>query len=136
MATVEGTVISPDGRTWAVRTSRQRRSLKGSGQVPLLWAHVIVTAIMVSLFLFVLKSGVFKVLSIIIVIVFLVWLAGFVSKLFRLTITAETAGPPKDHRKWVVTKRLHRSRYVGEVETAIRSGRDAAEPPGTRLEEI
>jgi len=136
MATVEEKVISPDGRTWSLKTSRQRRSLKSSGQVPLLWAHVIVTAIMVSFFLFVLKSGVFKILSIIVVIVFLVWLAGFVSKLFRVTITADTAGPPTDHRKWVVTKRMHRSRYVSEVEKAIRSGRDAAEPPGTRLEEI
>jgi|SRR5262245_39379234 hypothetical protein len=136
MATVEEKVISPDGRTWSMKTSRQRRSLKSSGQVPLLWAHVIVTVIMVSLFLFVLKSGVFKILSIIIVIVFLVWLAGFVSNLFRVTITADTAGPPTEHRKWVVTKRFHRSRYVSEVETAIRSGRDAAEPPGTRLEEI
>jgi hypothetical protein len=135
MATVER-VISPDGRTWAVKASRQRRSLKNSGQVPLLWAHVIVTAIMVGLFLFVLKSGVFKILSIIIVIVFLVWLAGFVGNLFRVTITADTTGPPTAHRKWIVTKRFHRSRYVDELEDAIRAGRDAAEPQGTRLEEI
>jgi hypothetical protein len=136
MATVEGKVISSDGRAWSVKTSRQRRRLKDTGQVPLLWAHVIVTAIMVSLFLFVLKSGVFKILSIIIVIVFLVWLVGFVSNLFRVTITADPAGPPTDHRKWVVTKRFNRGRYVSEVEKAIRAGRDAAEPQGTRLEEI
>jgi hypothetical protein len=70
------------------------------------------------------------------VIVFLVWLAGFVSKLFRVTITADTAGPPTDHRVWIVTKRFHRNRYVGQLESAIRAGRDAVEPPGTRLEEI
>ena len=72
MATAEAKVTSPDGRTWSVKTSRQRRSLKDSGQVPLFWAHVIVTTIMVCVFLFVLKSGVFKILSILIVIVFLV----------------------------------------------------------------
>ena len=136
MATAEGTVTSPDGRTWSVKTSRHRRSLKDSGQAPLLWAHVIVTTIMVCLFLFVLKSGVFKVLSIIIVIVFLVWFVGFVNKLFRVTITADTAGPPADHRMWVVVSRRSRGRYVSALEKAIRSGRDAVEPPGTRLEEI
>jgi hypothetical protein len=136
MATVEHTVTSPDGRAWTMKTSRQRRSLKSSGQIPLLWAHVIVTAIMVSLFLFVLKSGVFKILSIIIVIVFLVWLVGFVGKLFRVTITADTVGPPAEHRVWLVTKRRSRKRSVSELENAIRAGRDAAEPEGTRLEEI
>lgn len=136
MATVEAKVTSPDGRDWSVKTSRQRRSLRKSGQVPLFWAHVIVTAVMVSLFLFVLKSGVFKILSIIIVIVFLVWLVGFIGNLFRVTITADTPGPPADHRKWVVTKRFRRTRYVNELEKAIRAGRDAAEPQGTRLEEI
>src|SRR5262245_43922559 len=136
MATVEGTVTSPDGRTWTVKTSRQRRSLKDSGQVPLLWAHVIVTTIMVCVFLFVLRSGVFKILSIIIVLVFLIWLVGFVNRLFRVTITADTAGPPVGHRMWVVLKRRSRGRYVRELEQAIKAGRDAAEPHGTRLVEI
>jgi hypothetical protein len=136
MATAEAKVTSPDGRTWSVKTSRQRRSLKDSGQVPLFWAHVIVTTIMVCVFLFVLKSGVFKILSILVVIVFLVWLVGFVNKLFRVTITADTAGPPVGHRMWVVVKRRPRGRYVSELEKAIQAGRDATEPQGTRLEEI
>ena len=133
VSTVEEKVISPDGRTWTMKTSRHRRSLKESGQVPLLWAHVLVTTLMVCLFLFVLRSGVFKILSIIIVIVFLVWLVGFVGKLFRVTITADTTGPPADHRTWILTKRRARGRYVSEIEKAIRAGRDAAEPEGTRL---
>jgi hypothetical protein len=136
MAMAEGKVLSSDGRTWSVKTSRQRQNLKDSGQVPYLWAHVIVTTIMVCLFLFVLKSGVFKILSILIVIVFLVWLVGFFNRLFRVTITADTLGPPVDHRMWVVVSRRPRSRYVSELEKAIQAGRDAAEPPGTRLEEI
>jgi hypothetical protein len=136
MATAEAKVTSPDGRTWSVKTSRQRRSLKDSGQVPLFWAHVIVTTIMVCVFLFVLKSGVFKILSILVVIVFLVWLVGFVNKLFRVTITADTAGPPVGHRMWIVVKRRPRGRYVSELEKAIQAGRDATEPQGTRLEEI
>jgi hypothetical protein len=136
MATAEGTVTSPDGRTWSVKTSRQRQSLRASGQIPLLWAHVIVTTIMVCVFLLVLKSGVFKILSALIVIVFLVWLVGFINKLFRVTITADTVGPPIGHRKWVVLKRRSRRRYVSELEKAIQAGRDATEPHGTRLEEI
>jgi hypothetical protein len=132
----EHKVASPDGRTWSVKTSRQRRTVKESGQVPYFWAHVIVTAIMVAVFLFVLKSEVFKVLSVIVVIVFLVWLVGFLNSLFRVTITADTVGPPLDHRLWVVTKRRRRDSCVRELESALHAGRDATEPKGTSLEEI
>jgi uncharacterized protein (DUF58 family) len=136
MAVSEETVSSPDGRTWLVKTSRRRRSLKESGQLPLLWAHVIVTTLMVVVFLVILRSDVFKILSLLIVIVFLVWLVGFLNSLFRITITAETPGPRADHRMWVVVKRRGGNRLVQEVKKAIQAGQDAFEPPGTRLEEI
>jgi hypothetical protein len=136
MAVAEHKVASPDGRTWSVETSRHRRGLKASGQVPYFWAHVVVTAIMVVLFLVVLRSEVFKVLSLIVVIVFVVWLVGFLNSLFRVTITADTVGPPVGHRLWVVTKRRRRGCAVREVEDAIQRGQDAKEPEGTRLEEI
>ena len=136
MAVSAHKIMSPDGRTWSVETSRHRQRLKESGQVPYFWAHVIVTTIMVAVFLLVLKSDVFKVLSLMIVIVFLVWLAGFLNSLFRVTITADTAGPPADHRLWVVTKRRRRSRCLRELEDALQRGQDAREPEGTRLEEI
>jgi hypothetical protein len=136
MAVVDHKVASPDGRTWSVTTSRRRRSVKESGQVPYFWAHVIVTAIMVVVFLFVLKSDVFKVLSLIVVIVFAVWLIGFLNSLFRVTITADTVGPPVDHRLWVVTKRRRREGCVRELDMAIQRGQDAREPEGVRLEEI
>ena len=136
VAASEHEVSSPDGRIWSMKMSRQRRSLKESGQAPLLWAHVLVTTIMVVVFLVVLRSGVFKILSVIIVLVFLIWLVGFLNKLFRVTITADTAGPPPDHRMWVAVKRRSRGRYVSEIEKAIQSGRDTSEPQGLRLEEI
>ncbi|MGE5274412.1 MAG: hypothetical protein ACM3QU_11745 [Verrucomicrobiota bacterium] len=136
MAVGEHKVASPDGRTWSVGTSRHWRGLRESGQVPYFWAHVIVTTIMVVVFLFVLRSEVFKVLSLLIVIVFLVWLVGFLNSHFRVTITADTVGPPVDHRLWVVTKRRRRGDCVRELEDAIQKGQDAKEPQGTRLEEI
>jgi hypothetical protein len=136
MAVDEHTVASPDGRTWSVETSRHWRGLKGSGQVPYFSAHVIVTTIMVVLFLVVLRSEVFKILSLAIVAVFLLWLVGFLNSLFRVTITADTSGPKVDHRLWVVTKRRRRHRCVRELEDAIHRGQDTREPEGTRLEEI
>ena len=78
MAVSENAVPGPDGRTWSVTTHRERRSLKASGQVPYLWAHVIVTTLMVVVFFFVLKSDAFMILSVMIAIVFIVWLVGFV----------------------------------------------------------
>ena len=136
MAVSEQTVSSPDGRAWSVKTSRRRRTLRESGQLPLLWAHVIVTTLMVVLFLVILRSDIFKILSLLIVIVFLVWLVGFLNSLFRVTITAETPGPRADHRMWVVVKRRGGKRLVQEVKQAIQAGQDALEPTGTRLEEI
>jgi Ca2+/Na+ antiporter len=130
------TVSSPDGRSWSMKTSRQRRSLKESGQVPLLGLHVTVTTILVVVFFFVLKSGTFRILSFLILLAFVLWFVGFVNKLFRTTITADTTGPPADHRMWVAVKRRPRRRYISDLEKAIREGRDAFEPPGLRLEEI
>src|SRR5262245_40184420 len=86
MASSESTVKAPDGRVWSITTSRRRRSFKESGKVPYFWAHLIVTTIMVLVFLLILKSDVFKILSVFIVLVFLVWLAGFLNSLFRVTI--------------------------------------------------
>ena len=136
MAADEHKVASPDGRTWSVETSRHWRGLKESGQVPYFWAHVIVTTIMVVLFLVVLRSEIFKVLSLVIVFVFVLWLVGFLNSLFRMTITADTSGPKVDHRLWIVTKRRRRQRCVHELEDAIQRGQDTREPEGTRLEEI
>ena len=136
MAVEEHKVASPDGRTWTVETSRRWHSLRESGQVPYFLAHVIVTTLMVVVFLVVFKSDVFKVLSVMIVIVFLLWLFGFLNSHFQMTITADTVGPPVDHRLWVVTRQRGRNRYVRELRDAIRKGQDAREPEGTRLQEI
>jgi hypothetical protein len=136
MAVDKHKVASPDGRTWSVETSRHWRGLKESGQVPYFWAHVIMTTIMVALFLLILKSDVFKILSVLIVIVFLLWLVGFLNSHFQMTITADTVGPPVDHRLWIVTKRRRRSRCINELEAAIQRGQDAKEPEGTLLKEI
>lgn len=136
MAADEHKVASPDGRTWTVETSRHWRGLRESGQVPYFWGHVIATTLMVVVFLVVFKSDVFKVLSVMILIVFFLWLVGFLNSHFQVTITADTVGPPVDHRLWVVTKQRRRDRYVRELEDALQRGQDAREPEGTRLKEI
>ncbi len=136
MAVSDHKVSSPDGRTWAVTSSWQWRSLKESRQLPLFWGHVIVTTIMVLVFIFVIDSHAFKVLSVLIAIVFIVWLVGFLNSTMRVTISADTTGPPVEHRLWVVVKRLKRKRCVRELDKAIQTGRYTTEPEGTRLEEI
>ena len=87
-------------RTAAGGSSRPRvrdRSWKESRQTAFFWAHVVVTAIMVMLFVVVLRADGSRILrsssrsS-------LVWLVGFVSSSFRVTVSADTLGPPVDHR--------------------------------------
>lgn len=133
----EQKVMSPDGRTWSVKTSRHRRRFKEAPQAPYLAAHVIVTAIMVVLGFLIIRSPAFKIVSIFLVIVFVVWLVGFLNGMMRVTITAETAGPGRpDHRLWLVTKRGRLNRRVRELVDAISRGQDSREPEGTRLVEI
>jgi hypothetical protein len=132
----EQKVSSPDGRTWSVKISRSRRGFRESPQAPYLIAHLIVTTIMVVVFFVIVKSGVFQIISILIAIVFVVWLVGFLNGLFRVTISADTVGPPPDHRLWVVLKRRGLQKRVSELVEAISRGQDSREPEGTRLVEI
>lgn len=136
MAVSDHKVSSPDGRTWAVTSSWQWRSFKESHQAPYFWGHVIATTIMVLFSILVLESHAFKFLSVFIPIVFIVWLVGFLNSTIRMTISADTAGPPVEHRLWVVVKRLKRKRCVRALDKAIQAGRYTTEPEGTRLEEI
>ena len=136
MAAKGTTVAGPDGRAWVVTTGRQKKSFKESGKVPFLWLHLIVTTIVVVVSFFILKSGLFQIVSVMIVIAFVLWLVGVVNSLLRATISADTAGPPDCHRLWVVVKRRRRKPCIQEVEQALRTGQDALEPSGARLEEI
>jgi hypothetical protein len=132
----EQKVSSPDGRTWSVKTSRHRRRFKESRQAPYLVAHVIVTTVMVIVFFLIIRSPVFQIISIFIAIVLIVWLVGFLNSMLRVTISADTPGPPPDHRVWLVTKRRGVNRRVRELVEAIGRGQDSREPEGTRLVEI
>ena len=136
MSTSESTVRSPDGRTWKITTSRQRRSFTETYQKPFFWAHVVVTAIMVVVFVFILRSDWFVILSVLIPLVLIIWLVGFVNNTLRATVSADTPGPPPDHRLWVVVKRFRRNGAIRDLTEAIEQGRYTSEPPGTRLEEI
>ena len=105
-------VSSPDGREWVVSTARTHRSWKESRQTAFFWANVVVTAIMVVLFVVVLRADWSRILEILIPLVLALWFFGFVSSSFRVTVSADTVGPPVDHRLWTVTKRFRRRSSV------------------------
>ena len=134
MTSVE--VSSPDGRKWVVATSRTHPSWKESRQTAFFWAHVVVTAIMVTLFIVVLRAGGSRILEILILLVLALWFFGFVSSSFRVTVSADTLGPPVDHRLWTVTKRFRRGSSVKKLTESIQAGELTPEPLGTHLDEI
>ena len=129
-------VFSPDGREWVVSTARAHRSWKESRQTAFFWAHVVVTAIMVTLFIVVLRADGSRILEILILLVLALWFFGFVSSSFRLTVSADTLGPPVDHRLWTVTKRFRRGSSVKKLTESIQAGELTPEPLGTHLDEI
>ena len=129
-------VASPDGRKWVVSTARTHRSWKESRQTAFFWAHVVVTAIMVMLFVVVFRADWSRILEILIPLVLALWFFGFVSSRFRVTVSADTLGPPVDHRLWTVTKRFRRRSSVQKLTESIQAGNSTSEPVGTRLEEI
>jgi hypothetical protein len=129
-------VLSPDGRNWVVSTARTHRSWKESRQTAFFWAHVVVTAIMVVLFVVVFRADWSRILEILIPLVLALWFVGFVSSSFRATVAADTLGPPVDHRLWTVTKRFRRGSSVQKLTESIRAGESTAEPVGTHLDEI
>ena len=129
-------VSSPDGRKWVVSTARTHRSWKESRETAYFWAHLVVTAIMVMLFVVVLRADASRILEILIPLVLVVWLFGFVSSSFRVTVSADTLGPPVDHRLWTVTKRFRRGSSVKKLTESIQAGDMTPEPVGTHLDEI
>jgi hypothetical protein len=60
----------------------------------------------------------------------------FVSSSFRVTVSADTAGPPPDNRLWTLTKRFRRDSSVQKLTESIQTGNLTSEPAGTRLDEI
>jgi hypothetical protein len=119
-------VSSPDGREWVVSTARTHRSWKESRQTAFFWAQVVVTAIMVVLFVVVFRADWSRILEILIPLVLALWFFGFVSSSFRVTVSADTVGPPVDHRLSTVTKRFRRRSSLGARRTFARRGfRDA-----------
>jgi hypothetical protein len=129
-------VSSPDGRKWVISTARTHRSWKESRETAFFWAHVVVTAIMVVFFVWVFRSDWARILEFLIPLVFALWFFGFVSSSLRVTVSADTVGPPADHRLWTVTKRFRRGSSVEKLTESIRAGNLTSEPAGTRLDEI
>jgi MFS superfamily sulfate permease-like transporter len=128
-------VNSPDGREWHVSIEGRKRSMKETRETPFFWAHVIVTAIVAGVMIWIFRHNT-GVLWILVVAMFVVWAIGFLGATFGVTIRAETQGPPPEHRLWKVTKRSARMQAAQDLVAAIGRGELTAEPPHTRLEEI
>ena len=135
MADAAQKVNTPDGREWLVSIEGRKRSMKETRETPLFWAHVVVTAIIAGVFIWIFRhnSGV---LLFLVVVTVVIWAVGFVGSTLGVMIRADTQGPPPDHRLWKVTKRSARRQAQQDVVAAIGRGELTAEPPNTRLEEI
>jgi hypothetical protein len=136
MATASQQVASPDGRTWTVSVERTRRRLKDTRDEPFFWAHVVVTALLVALFIWLFRHDWSGIWAVLIPAMVLIWLIGFAVSATGSQIRAETQGPPQEHRVWSITKRSHKKFAAEGVVDAIRRGDLSAQPPDTRLEEI
>src|SRR5262245_1300269 len=135
MADAPQQVKSPDGREWVVSIEGRKRSMKETRETPYFWAHVIVTAIIAGVLIYVFRhnNGILWVLAVATVVI---WAVGFIGSTFAAMIKAETAAPPKEHRLWRVDKRKTRHSALQSVAAAIQRGDTAIEVPHTRLEEI
>jgi hypothetical protein len=128
-------VNTPDGREWRVSIEGRKRSMKETRETPLFWAHVIVTAIIAGVMIWVFRHNT-GVLWILVVATFVIWAIGFLGSTLGVMIRADTEGPPAEHRLWKVTKRSARKQAEQDVVAAIARGELTAEPSHTRLEEI
>jgi hypothetical protein len=135
MADAPQQVNSPDGRSWTVSIEGRKRSLKETRETPFFWAHIIVTAIIAAVMIYIFRNN-NGVLWILVVATVIIWAVGALGALFGAMVKAETEGPPKEHRLWKVTKRSARNQAARDVAAAISRGELTAEPPHTRLEEI
>jgi hypothetical protein len=88
------------------------------------------------LFVVVFRADWSRILEILIPLVLALWFFGFVSSSFRVTVSADTVGPPVDHRLWTVTKRFRRRSSVQKLTESIQAGELTPEPAGTHLDEI
>ena len=135
MADAPQKVSTPDGREWLVSIEGRKRSMKETREQPFFWAHVIVTALIAALFIYIFRHNT-GILWILVVATVVIWAVGFFGATFAAMIRAETNGPPREHRLWKVTKRSARKQAQQDVAAAIGQGNLTAEPPHTRLEEI
>ena len=135
MADAPQKVSTPDGREWTVSIEGRKKSLKETREQPFFWAHVIVTAIIAAVMIFIFRHN-NGVLWILVVATFVVWAVGAAGAAFGVGIKADTPGPPQEHRLWKVTKRSARHQAQQDVAAAISQGNLTVEPPHTRLEEI
>jgi fatty-acid desaturase len=94
MAVALQQVASPDGRTWTVTVERTRRRLKDTCDEPFFWAHVVVTAILVALMIWLFRHDWSGIWAVLIPAMVLIWAIGFVASATGSQIRAATPGPP------------------------------------------
>ena len=113
---------TPDGREWLVSIEGRKRSMKETREQPFFWAHVIVTAIIAAVMIYIFRHNT-GILWILVVATVVIWAVGFVGATFAAMIRAETKGPPPEHRLWKVTKRSARKQAAAGRGRGDRPGR-------------
>ena len=76
MADAPQKVNTPDGREWLVSIEGRKRSMKETRQQPLFWAHVVVTAIIAGVMIWIFRNN-SGILWILVVATVVIWAVGF-----------------------------------------------------------
>ena len=90
MADAPQKVNTPDGREWLVSIEGRKRSMKETRETPFFWAHVVVTAIIAGVFIWIFRHNT-GILWILVVATVVIWAVGFLGSTFGVMIRADTA---------------------------------------------
>ncbi|HEX2293150.1 MAG TPA: hypothetical protein VHH55_07545 [Gaiellaceae bacterium] len=126
------TVRSPDGRTWTIERVSSRSSVGDAKDDAFFWPSLIATVIMVVLIVRLLSVDQ-GLLTLIVCLLFLIWLLERGLNFARPNIRAHTDGPPAETRTWRTTHRFGLDKIEDRVANEIENGRLEAEPSGTVL---
>jgi hypothetical protein len=129
---VARTVRSPDGRTWTIERVSSRSSVGDAKDDAFFWPSLIATVIMVVLIVRLLSVDQ-GLLTLIVCLLFLIWLLERGLNFARPNIRAHTDGPPAETRTWRTTHRFGLDKIEDRVANEIENGRLEAEPSGTVL---
>ena len=127
------TIRSPDGRTWTLERESAESVLAASKKEPVFWGSVVVTAVLIGVILWIVIAFGAKVIFIISMVLFAIWLIERVFSTTRPNLKAHTDGPPAQTYTWRTTHRWGMSGIEDRIAAQIQNGQLGDEPPGTVL---